>query len=140
MQWNDWVGVDEECECKQSAIYEFRIVDEEGEAMAIRRLAGVDKGGTLCIGKANNMRRRLRQFRDGVINCKGHSEAKLIHLVNRHCDNFSVSIKSIQYRYSICVVSKLDSSEEQCIKLYIKNYGEVPPFNSAIPKRYGKWP
>lgn len=139
MKWQDWKGVREECQHKAYAIYEFRIIDQEGRVVSIPRFAREDQEGILCIGKASNMARRLKQFRTGVEKCNGHSEAKLIHLVNKHCDNFSIDLSKVQYRYCKCSESELDQIEEEHIKAYVKKYGEVPPFNSSIPKRYGEW-
>jgi hypothetical protein len=46
----------------------------------------------------------------------------------------------MEYSYTeVPNIAELEIEEERNIKLYCKQFGEVPPLNSAIPNRYGKW-
>lgn len=121
------------------AIYKFRLLAKDNKPLKIRRMLADDNSGILCIGKTTNMERRLKQFRSGVYNCKGHSEGNLFYLVKKYCKNFDYKPELIQYRFKAYAGADLELKEEKCIKRYIKSFGEVPPFNSAIPNRYGSW-
>ena len=37
------------------------------------------------------------------------------------------------------VTTRQEKEEERLIKKYVKKYGEVPPLNSVIPRKYDKW-
>lgn len=141
MKWNNWEKLDSKCDHAAAAVYEFRLVSEKSQPYKFPRWFAVDKNGILSIGETGDMQKRLKQFINGFNRCNGHSEANLLFLINKHCSlNDIFSNYEIEYRY-IPVSSKeyAKQCEEILIKDYVKSFGEVPPLNSAIPKRYGEW-
>ena len=87
------------------------------------------------------MEQRRQQFLSGINGAKGHSEMNLIYYLKVYT-NFLNMFKNTNFQYSFYECSDVTESkkeEEKLIKSYFKEFGEVPPLNSAIPKRYGVW-
>ena len=141
MKWNNWEELDSKCNHADAAVYEFRLVSEKSLPYKFPRWFAIDNNGILSIGETGDMQKRLKQFINGFNRCNGHSEANLLFLINKYCGltNAFPNYK-IEYRY-MPVSSKgaAKKFEESLIKDYVKFFGEVPPLNSAIPKRYGEW-
>jgi len=84
------------------------------------------------------MRRRHRAFIQGLRRGRGHSEANLLHQLEKSTQlNQLLPRRAYQYRFRP-VRSSADARtiDERLIKRYLKQFGEVPPLNSAIPNRY----
>ncbi len=80
----------------------------------------------------------LRDFVRGLEHGRGHSEANLLHILEKSTPLKRVLPRRIyQYRFRPAR-NKADANklEEGLIKRYVKRFGEVPPLNSAIPNRY----
>ena len=67
---------------------------------------------------------------------KEHSEGRTLHLILKSGKS-GLDIENLDYSY------RLTESDEQAfkceeleIKKYFKKFGEVPPLNSMIPKKY----
>lgn len=135
--WSGWRALDYPCAHDGAAVYEIRIV-RSGRPLRIGRFLRRDTRGLLCIGMTDNMRRRHRSFLRGLEQGRGHSEANLLHRLEK-----STSLKRLvprrvyQYRFRPARARRhAEILEEHLIKRYVKQFGEVPPLNSAIPKRY----
>jgi hypothetical protein len=86
-----------------------------------------------------NMKARHRDFLQGLTRGRGHSEANLLHRLERRGP--LTKLKSRRYEYRFRVVKDREAAmalEEGLIKLYVQRFGEAPPLNSAIPNRYGE--
>lgn len=84
---------------------------------------------------------RRKQFISGLGKMHGHSEGNLLCVLQKHTPLLK-KYPGLEYEYSFArIKSKGRESEleENEIKTYVKKFGEVPPLNSAIPNRYGKW-
>jgi hypothetical protein len=100
----------------------------------------MDQDGLICIGKTGDMEGRRKQFMNGLNGRFGHSEGNLLHILEK-ISPLRTTYEGYRYQYSF---AKLDGGlegkeEERQIKAYVKQFGEVPPLNSAIPDRYGNW-
>lgn len=138
--WSEWQEIVLSPECTGAAIYRVRLLNNETDKpLLINRFLGVDGLGIVSLGKATNIKRRIQQFCHGVEKCQGHSEGNLFNLINQYCTHIKQLNCSIEYQYKIVEVDLLSYEEEHLIKDYIKYFGEVPPLNSAIPRRYDSW-
>jgi len=111
-----------------------------GKPIEIRRFLGIDRNGILCIGKTTQLASRRKQFIRGLGGIFGHSEGNLLHILET-ISPIEVKFPDREYEYSYAVVAigDEDITEEEEIKAYVKEFGEVPPLNSAIPNRFGDW-
>lgn len=139
ISWSDWKEINQSANYNQPAIYRVRLV-REGKPVQICRFLGTDKDGILCIGKTTNMDSRRKQFVKALIGTFGHSEGNLLQILEK-VSPLTALYPYRQYEYSFAKVSGTDKDtiEEVQIKSYVKLFGEVPPLNSAIPKRYNSW-
>ncbi len=116
---------------KEPGIYRIRI-----RGIKICRFLGEDKNGILAIGKSNNIFRRLKQFFRSTSGKKGHSEGKTLHLILKS-GKLKLDTKNLEYSYCLTETDEQAfKCEELEIKKYFKKFGEVPPLNSLIPKKY----
>jgi len=137
--WSDWRDISMPAFYNANAVYRIRLMNPGGPA-SINRLLGVDNNGLMCIGKTKNMEERRKQFANGLNGKYGHSEGNLLHIL-KQASSLPVAYPNAKYQYSF---AKTDLGlegkiEQQQIKVYVKEFGEVPPLNSAIPNRYGDW-
>jgi hypothetical protein len=141
MGYSKWKKITEPSHCYEPAVYKIRLKDNEGFVVSIDRFLGKDKKGILCIGKTKNMETRRKKFVRGIQHGKAHSEARLIYLIKTYCKKFQEKYSDPKYEYSfekVLTKEEAERKETQLIKDYIKQYGEAPPFNSAIPKRFDR--
>jgi len=137
--WSDWCSIDKPTDYKHCAVYEIRLCCQK-TPISISRFLGVDERGLLCIGKAKSMEKRRKQFVNSRKEGDGHSEGNLLHRLEID-STISTRYPDPEYEYSFAKVNPGQENrlEEQEIKAYVKQFGEVPPLNSAIPNRYGVW-
>lgn len=138
--WSRWSNLKSPSNWSGPAIYRIGLCNSD-KIVPIQRFIGSDTKGLLCIGKTNNFERRRRNFVRGIRNGTGHSEANLLHILEK-LPSFRTHYPNREYEYSYFKVNlhrNLDNLEEKFIKAYVRQFSEVPPLNSAIPKRYGDW-
>jgi hypothetical protein len=141
MGFSEWKKITEPSNCNEPAVYKIRLKDNEGSVVSINRFLGKDEEGILCIGETENMERRRKKFARGIQHGTAHSEARLIYLIKTHCRIFKEKYADAQYEYCFeeaITKEEAKMKEVKLIKNYVKQYGEGPPFNSAIPKRFDK--
>jgi len=140
MGWSKWRDIEKEAGYNGWAIYKISM-KRDNKTVPIPRFLGIDKKGLLCIGITKEFEERLKQFKRGWKTGQGHSEANLLHLLDKHT-NIKKQFKNYKCHYSFKKITRnqnLDDLESQKIKDYVKKYGEVPPLNSAIRYRYEEW-
>lgn len=134
---NAWRDIDQPSGSSDPAIYEMRLVDEDGIPIPLGRFLNVDADGIISIGLTTSMEQRRQQFVCGVVNCYGHSEGNLLNLLRRFSRLQDVFPNAkCQYRFASAAEVDLAARERSAIKRYVRRFGEVPPLNSAIPGRY----
>jgi len=137
--WSNWEYIDTPTKFNKSAIYRIRMV-ENRNPVHISRFLGIDKRGILSIGKTSYMENRRKQFVRALTGVFGHSEGNLLEILERVSPLKSLyPDRRLEYSFAIVSITEKDKLEELHIKSYVKQYGEVPPLNSAIPKRYDDW-
>lgn len=137
MKWSIWLDINTSSNHYSHAVYEIRLLNAKGKRISINRFLGVDKEAILAIGMTTNMERRRKQFISGLVNCQGHSEGNLLYLLEKY-SKFNSKYKKLKYQYRFFKINSKANTKRQerrLIKDYVKQYGEVPPVNSAIPDR-----
>ena len=133
-RWSKWKKFTEDNlkgNPKEPGIYRIRI-----QGIKISRFLGEDKNGILAIGKSNNIWRRLKSFFRSANGKKGHSEGRTLYLILKNKKS-GLDIENLEYSY--CLTKSDEQAieyEELEIKKYFNKFGEVPPLNSIIPKKY----
>ena len=137
MKWTRWKSILLGSEYQGPAVYMTRLV-LDGQPMTIPRFLKNDQTGIILIGNSNNMERRRRQFCTGLSRGEGHSEANLLFILKKYTKVKSILDRyKIEYRFmQLSTKNEATQCEEILIKRYVKRFGEVPPLNSTIPKRY----
>ena len=143
-RWTDWFNIDGKCNYQGSAVYKVRLIGINGNGCQLERLLKADQEGIMCIGNTGNMEQRRKKCQSGLKGAKeakGHSEMTLAYYLGVYT-NFPNRFKDTNFQYSFCECSDVNErkkEEEKLIKSYFKEFGEVPPLNSAIPKRHEGW-
>jgi len=140
MSWSDWQPLDACSDHYGAALYERRLCTAAGP-IAVPRFLATDAHGLIMIGQTNNMEARRKQFIRAVTKCQGHSEGNLLYYLLEYSPIRKLYPEhAIQYRFR----EEADKAaallaENRVIKAYIREFGEAPPLNCAIPDRYGDW-
>ena len=140
ISWSSWSIVSRTCNHRGPAIYQIRVISDR-IPMAIPRFLARDASGLVSIGMSSNMESRRRSFNRALRRGRGHSEGNLLYILDSY-SNFDTWLRDsqLQYRYAVMEYSaRAKEIEEVLLKSYFLRFGEVPPLNSAIPKRYD-WP
>jgi excinuclease UvrABC nuclease subunit len=112
-------------------VYKIIAVDEEGDPIEINRVLDTDQSGTLYIGKADNLRKRLANMRRAF--SESHKSTK--HIAVRRYN----SLKHFKAKFPVdriiisIEVAQNDETAKQLetrhLALYEKLLGERPPLN-----------
>lgn len=111
------------------------------------RVRGEDHSGVLDIKKATDHQRRLYQFREGYHSASGflyeHSgiASKYFGAKPRNENDLYKMLGNLRFKV-LCPVqkNKLEERERTILFAYIRTYGEPPPLNLNLPKRWEKIP
>jgi hypothetical protein len=141
MNWSDWQPLEKQSSHSGPAVYELRMVRGKNNPVSIPRFLACDKNGLLSIGSTTRMESRRKQFICGREKCYGHSEGNLLNLLIKHASlDKRFSGYRLEFRYRpVADKAQAKSAEERLIKEYVREFGEAPPLNSAIPGWYGTW-
>lgn len=122
-------------------IYRIRVVDSFKRPIPIPRMAAVDKEGVIYIGRSGYRRQktgrtvnvRLGEF-VGKDQHSGGITYSLAMRTLKHIRRF----KSHGLQASARIVSDqmIDALEERELKKYFERFGELPPCNSAMPRKH----
>jgi hypothetical protein len=136
-EWSRWIPIAEAPGYCGPAVYRLRIVAADGP-VSIPRFLAVDTEGILSIGSTSDMDQRRLDFQTGLRSGRGHSQANLLHIVERETAlGQLVSAPAYQYTFvRLPSTQQATHSEEMLIKAYVCIYGELPPLNSSIANRY----
>ena len=139
--WSNWLPIYDQIDYCGPAVYKVRVSDAAGESFKLGRLFKADENGILSIGQSGNMKQRRKNAVSGIQGATGHSSMNLMYYLytfTKFGQHFSGH--QLQFSFSKCEnKDKAESVEHDLIKNYFKEYGEVPPLNSAMPKRYENW-
>ena len=115
-------------------VYTIIALSNSNKPNALNRVGGIDKDGILYYGKTGNIQDRLRMlWRTIQKDYKANA-----HPFGKRYKEFAILRKSFPIS-TLVVTFSIEKSpeivESKLIKYYVNKYGEVPPFNSAIPKK-----
>ena len=113
----------------------------------IQRIGRVDKMSIIYIGKTKNIRERLWAFWKGDHSASGllwtHISMAQIVLDEsiRSVSDVEKYLGTLTAMYSAPIDKlMLDDAERTLLFAYIQCYGEAPPLNSSLPRRWEKYP
>jgi hypothetical protein len=140
MSWSEWQPLEQPSSHAGPAVYEFRI-GAAGNAIPVPRFLATDDRGVLSIGETKNTESRRCDLLRAIAKCNGHSEGNLLYYLIRHSPLTSVHpMHTFQYRFrKEQTKGDAEPAETRLIKAYIRQFGEGPPLNCAIPDRHGDW-
>ena len=138
-RWNEWVDLEKNASYKGCGVYKIRLADSKDCPIEISRFLVKDKDGILQIGRSKNIEKRIKLFH-GAMEGKNraHAEGKRLYLIKKYTD-FMTRYNNYKIQYSIKELqdeNEVRKEEERLLKCYFKKYGEVPPLNNNLPKRY----
>lgn len=127
---------------KSSGVY-VMIYMENGKPKSFLRLNGTDEEGILCIGKAKNLNRRIREFqRDILVKGLGkhyHSEGwnfRKYFRDNPKPNALKLKIEKIKVVWKELSNNKeADCWETTLIQEYVTTYQDKPPLNISIKRK-----
>jgi hypothetical protein len=112
-------------------------------ARPIGRIGGVDRRGILYVGKARNLRNRLWQFWYADHNASGllWTQPVLARIVFsrtiRTVTDVEAHLGRLKAQVSTPIATRdLDAAERAVLYAYIGRYGEAPPLNFTLPRRW----
>lgn len=121
-----------DCIDEKPGIYKIIACDEYSKRLNINRFLGSDIEGIIYIGKSNNLRKRLKKIRSGILNT---DKLNTGHIATRRIKNYS----NIQYffrNHQIFVEVEYCTNDDEAKtieKKYLEDYtnifGERPPLN-----------
>jgi len=113
----------------------------------IGRVGGDDRKGIVYIGKSTNLRRRVKNFWDGYHSAGGYLyehpiiAEKIMKMKIINEKDVDKGIGKLKIRYATITDSeKLEMAERAVMFAYIRRFGEAPPLNLNMPKRWDKMP
>ena len=109
----------------------------------IQRIGGVDDVGILYIGKAKNLRDRLWDFWKQNHTASGFlwKDLKVAEIILKKpthiSDDVTEHLGKLNARYSTPIdEDQLDMAERALLYTYIQCFGEAPPLNQSLFKRW----
>ena len=129
LQWSDWIALTDLDTGKVPSIagvYQMRWASS-GKPRPISRADGVDESGMLYIGKASNLKRRLKALRRGIIEERDFHTAAYTYM----WDNFRRKFKPDQLEVHWANVTKDETLDYEADLMgdYIKKFIDTPPLN-----------
>ena len=113
----------------------------------IPRIGGLDRAGILYIGRASNVRNRLWSFWDANHTASGFlwTHPGIARLVLggrvRTVTDVEKQLGRLTVRYATPVHGRqLGRAERALLFAYINSFGEAPPLNLSLPKRWDGTP
>jgi hypothetical protein len=140
LRWSEWFSIEDLDKIaipSESGVYEIRWA-LKGVPQPISRANGTDCSGFLYIGKSQNLKNRLRRFRNGIRTAaKGHANRN-IHSRALTYSYFDFTRKyrpeQLQGRYARLPKAKIDCAEGKLILSYVRTYLDKPPLNISVKR------
>lgn len=113
----------------------------------IPRIGGIDNTSVVYIGKAKNLRNRLWGFWKANHSASGFlwTHPTMAHIVLdkpiRSVSDVEKYLGKLRVRYSTPIDEfLLDDAERALLFAYIQCFGEAPPLNLSLPRRWDELP
>lgn len=115
----------------ESGVYEIRWAIN-GNAQPINRVDGTDEEGLLYIGKASEIKKRLRRFWNYITLEKGKHTAGHTYLIYDY--ERKIKHNQIETRWRTIPKEDMDDVETKLIDDYLDMYLDSPPLNISIKR------
>lgn len=109
-------------------VYRLIALEHEGDLtkpVALHRVCGLDKSGTLYIGKASDLSRRLNKMK--LSGSGSHSAISMM----RQIPHFELFAKKLGIAL-LFTVSDARGVEGDLIRAYLNSFGDTPPLNYRL--------
>jgi len=113
----------------------------------IGRVGGNDRKGVVYIGKSTNLRQRVRDFWNGNHTAGGYLyehppiAGKIMKMRVNNEKDVDRCIGKLKIRYAtVTNLEELELAERALMFAYIRGFGEAPPLNLNVPKRWDRLP
>jgi len=112
----------------------------------IPRIGGIDKSGILYVGKSKSLKNRLWEFWNADHDASSYLwdnqriAAKILGLKRVSLKQFENRLGDLKTRIARIPRSELASAEKALLYAYAMSYGELPPLNFSLPKRWEEKP
>lgn len=113
----------------------------------IPRIGGTDNKSILYIGKAKNLRNRVSQFRwanhtaSGILWTHPTMARIVLNKPIRSVSDVEKYLGELIACYSTPInVDSLERAERALLFAYIQSFGEAPPLNMSLPRRWDELP
>jgi hypothetical protein len=142
--WTDWIDIDlaksKRGQFNNFGIYEIRVVDSRGQPIPISRLIGVDYPGVLYIGRSGlrnqktkrTIANRIQEFLRQKNHSGGITYARAKKILQQEK---KFSGHRLQVRAIFLADEEIKSKEAKVLRDYFSIHAELPPCNSALPKK-----
>jgi hypothetical protein len=129
LKWSRWITLktlDLGKVPPDAGVYQMRWAVNDGPS-SINRLDGVDEDGLLYIGKAKNLKTRLKALHRGIIRGRPTHTAVYTYM----WDNFDRKFKpeQLEVRWAITPEEEIDDYEFALLGDYVEAYLDTPPLN-----------
>jgi len=113
----------------------------------IGRVGGDDRKGIVYIGKSINLRQRVKSFWNGNHTAGGYlyehpviaRKIMKMRIINEK--DVDKGIGKLKIRYAtVTNLEELELAERALMFAYIRRFGEAPPLNLNVPKRWDRLP
>jgi hypothetical protein len=113
----------------------------------IGRVGGDDRKGIVYIGKSKNLRQRVKSFWNGNHTAGGYLHehpviaGKIMKMKIISGNDVDKGIGKLKIRYAtITNLEELELAERAVMFPYIRRFGEPPPLNLNMPRRWDRMP
>ena len=142
--WTNWIDLDwidnNSILYQWPGVYQIRLTNKQGHPFHIPRFLSIDIDGLLVTGESVNVAARLKEFlKASEGKSYAHSTAERLYLIRYICKLDNSSYKGYKFQYRCKRMkdkTEAEAHEEELLKGYFKQYGELPPLNSEMPDKY----
>jgi len=127
---------------KKPGVYVITYV-EMGKPKNFTRLNGIDSEGILCIGRAINLNRRIREFQKDImaegLKEKYHSEGwnfRAYFRDNPNPNTIKLKVENVMVHWIYMKdEQEADNFETELIQQYVTRFQDKPPLNISIKRK-----
>ena len=121
-------NVNKEIPSNTTGVYKIIGLEKNGQASKINRCLGIDAEGTIYIGKAVDLQRRLTNFKKGVFpqwTGQGHIAARRYNKIQNKFPPERLAVRIEIFESD--EIAK--AAERRALDSYVEKYGDNPPLN-----------
>ena len=135
-EWSKWLSfhvINFEEVPLSSGVYQLSWAID-GHTQPIHRLNGIDENGLLYIGKANDLKSRIRGFWRYITSEKGKHTAGFTYIFYMY--ERKIKPEQLGVRWMLLPKDEIDYIETNLLDDYLNKYLDSPPLNISIKRPY----